>query len=560
MHTQFRDAGNVSPFAFMRGTVATLAIGMLVLFAACSGDNGGPEPVMPTATITHGSAALTMPQGGGGSIVFSIDRKDGHTGTVHFSVVDAPPGVVAGFSPASVSGTARLTTLSISVAILMEVGTHTLQVRVTGEGVETTTIPVTLTIVQPRIALTIDQQMATVEQQGSVSIPITVSRFDGYTGTVGLTALELPAGVTAKFEPTTLLPGETTSTLTLTASLSATTSSSPVTIRATGTGVIQTTAPFDVTVTPTTTPGVLLVPTPAFVQVRPGETAEAIIEVRRFVGYDGALNFALSAAPAGITATFTPGEDPNMVVMRVSAASDATLGARVITIRATGSGIESAESQLTARVISHPTFAFVANSAVAITQGTTATNALIVQVNRIGGFAEAIRLNVEGVPAGLTITPDMNGVEIPGTGFSGVFTYVADVDAPPGPRNFTVRGVSTLTGESTSMLVPVVVRARGSYTLALSQTSITIPRAGHRFVELTITRTGDFSGNISFSLVTTSFDVFAQFTPATTSGSSVQMRVSSAMDAMPRTYTVVLRATSPGADNVELPLTVTVTP
>jgi hypothetical protein len=530
-----------------------------LLFTACG--DAGSAPVTPTATIAHGSTALTVEPGGSGNVEFAIVRNDGHSATIHFTVDNVPLGVVAQFSPASVSGSAVATTLAVTVGFLTPTGSYTLQARVTGEGVSDKTIPVTIAVVQPGIALTIEQSAASVEQQKSVTVPVTVSRRDGYAGTVGLTVVGLPAGVSAAFEPTTLLPDQTTSTLTFTAALSASIASSPVTIRATGAGVIHATSPFEVTITHTTTPGILLVSNPALVQLRAGETADASIEIRRFAGYQGALNFELSVAPAGITASFTPSEsDPNIMVMRVSAAADATLGNKLITFRATGSGISSAESQVTAQVISHPTFAFAANSIVTFTQGTTATNGLNVQVNRIGGFSEPIRLTAEGVPAGVSITPDVNDFEIPGSGSSGLFTYVAAADAAPGPQSFTVRGVSTVTGKTASVVVPLVVRARGSYSLSASETTITMPTGTNRIIDLTITRTGGFSGNISLSLLNAQLGVFSVFTPATTSGSSVRMLIGTALGTTPRTFTVSVRSTAPGADPVELPLTIIVTP
>jgi hypothetical protein len=211
--------------------------------------------------------------------------------------------------------------------------------------------------------------------------------------------------------------------------------------------------------------------------------------------------------------------------------------------------------------VPHPTFEFRGGfPLVTFTQGTTASNGLLSSILRIGGFSEPIRLSLTGLPFGVTMSPEIEGYEIPGTSTSGSFSYVATNDAAPGPHTLTLHGVSTITGKTASASVPIMVRARGAYTLSTVPSPIAASRTTPLNYTVNITRTGGFSGPVT--LATTNFisGLSVGFTPSANTGSTATMTVFANASVAAGTYQFFIRGTSPGADDVELPISIIVPP
>ncbi len=87
------------------------------------------------------------------------------------------------------------------------------------------------------VTITMSSTAASVPGGGNVTVPITFTRTGGFTGDITLMAENLPTGLTATFNPSTITSGRTTSTLTLNASSTATVGTAHVTVRASGSGV-----------------------------------------------------------------------------------------------------------------------------------------------------------------------------------------------------------------------------------------------------------------------------------------------------------------------------------
>ncbi len=108
----------------------------------------------------------------------------------------------------------------------------------------------------PNFNLSTNPNSVTVTQGNSATSTITVNPFDGFTGSVTLTASGLPSGVTAGFTPN---PTTTNSTLTLTASASAALGTSTITLTGVS-GSLTRTAYLSLTVEPQVT-GISVSPT-----------------------------------------------------------------------------------------------------------------------------------------------------------------------------------------------------------------------------------------------------------------------------------------------------------
>ena len=96
----------------------------------------------------------------------------------------------------------------------------------------------------PNFTLSANPNSVTINQGSSGTSTITITPQNGFSGSVTLSALGLPSGVTALFNPN---PATTASVLTLTASATATTGMAPLTISGTS-GSLTNTTPLSLTV------------------------------------------------------------------------------------------------------------------------------------------------------------------------------------------------------------------------------------------------------------------------------------------------------------------------
>jgi len=201
-------------------------------FPGCSGS--------PNYALGANPNNLTIPLSKSGTSTISVFPLNGFTGNVALTVAGMPSGVTASLSPTS---TATTSTLTVNVGATAATGTSTL--TITGKsGSITQTTTVGLTVVGPDFAITASPTKVTVPPGSSGTSTITVAPSNGFSGSVSLTASNLPAGVTAAFSPN---PATTTSTLTLTASASAAAGTKVVTITGTS-GTLTHTTTVSVTI------------------------------------------------------------------------------------------------------------------------------------------------------------------------------------------------------------------------------------------------------------------------------------------------------------------------
>jgi len=143
---------------------------------------------------------------------------------------------------------------------------------------------------------------ATVMQGTTGTSSVTVSPFNGFTGTVALTASGLPGGVTAAFNPTSVT-GSTGSTLTFTASATATVGTATVTV--TGTSG-STTESATLSLIVTAEPNFTISVSPSAISLPPGSNPTSTITVTYVGGLTGSVSLNASNLPSGVSANFAP--------------------------------------------------------------------------------------------------------------------------------------------------------------------------------------------------------------------------------------------------------------
>lgn len=230
-----------------RACASTVAVGVGGLVAACS---GGTETTQPSPTPTVAVAAsvtlLSMPQGQSSQVTLTLARGGGFGGAVVLTAEGLPTGVAGTFAPDTVPAGTTTSTLTLSAAAAAAAsGPTPVVVRARGSGVTDATVSIPLTVTAagpaPAIAITAPASVSLV-QSGSTTASITLARTN-FTGDVALTAENLPTGVTAAFNPSTLSGATSASTLTLAAGASAAVGTQQLTIRARATSVPDATAP-----------------------------------------------------------------------------------------------------------------------------------------------------------------------------------------------------------------------------------------------------------------------------------------------------------------------------
>lgn len=203
------------------------------------------NPPTPNYSLSAAPGSVTVNRGASGSTTISIARTGGFTGSVAFSVSGLPSGVTASFTPTSTTGNS--VTLALNASSTATLGAATLTVTGTSGALSRTT-NVALTVsqtTQPDFSLAASPASVTVNRSASAASAVAITRSGGFTGSVAFTVSGLPSGVTASFNPTPT--SGNSSTLSFTASSTATLGTAPVTITGTS-GSLSRTATIQLTV------------------------------------------------------------------------------------------------------------------------------------------------------------------------------------------------------------------------------------------------------------------------------------------------------------------------
>src|SRR6266481_3874878 len=296
--------------------------------------------------VSASPASLSVTQGTSGSASISTTLSGGFNAAVSLTVSGLPTGVTASFNPASLaapgSGSSTLTFTASSTATT---GTSTVTITATGGGVtHTTTVSLTINAAAtPNFTISASPASLSVTQGASGNTTVSTTVSGGFNSAVSLSVTGLPAGVTASFNPASLAaPGSGNSTLTFTASSTATTGTSTVTITATGGSVTHTTT-VSLTINAVATPNFTISASPASLFVTQGTSGNTTVSTTVSGGFNSAVSLSASGLPAGVTASFNPASlaapGSGNSTLTFTASSTATTGTSTVTITATGGSV-----------------------------------------------------------------------------------------------------------------------------------------------------------------------------------------------------------------------------
>ncbi|MDD5453461.1 MAG: hypothetical protein PHZ21_04190 [Candidatus Bipolaricaulis sp.] len=243
-----------------------------------------------------------------------------------------------------------------------------------------------------------------IPQGRSATQKITITRTGDFKGEVEFTVTGAPTGMTAKFDPVKTTTTGTETTLTLTVGDAVAVQKYTLKVVATS-GKTKKEVPLEVTVL--VKPDFTLATVPASLTVKAGASGTVTINLTRNATMTGPIALTLEGAPAGVTGTFNPASVTAATsTLTFNVATTAAGGVYSLTVRGKGDGVDkTAVVKLTVEAL--PDFSLVPTpAAVQVKPGASADVAIA--VNRVGGFAEPVQFEIEGLPTGVTAAFDPN--------------------------------------------------------------------------------------------------------------------------------------------------------
>jgi uncharacterized membrane protein len=313
----------------------------------------------------------------------------------------------------------------------------------------------------------------------------------------------------------------------------------------------------------TPTPSIAVSAGTATVNVTAGQSGTSAITLTRNGGYTGAVNLAVTGAPAGVTATFNPasvasGSTTSTLTLATTAATAA--GTYPLVVTASGTGVANATTQVSLVVTAAPAsgFTIAPAAALTVTQGAAAQNATI-NITRTGGFAGAVTLTTGGtIPAGLTVTPAAAT-----TGNTATVAVSATSAAAPGTYPITINATGAgITGTQTTTLNVTVAAAQAAQDFTISAANVSVAQGGTaQNAVVTIARTGGFTGGVTLTTSGAPAGLTVTAPAAAVTEGTANIAVTATSAIAPGTYPITVSATGAGVTGTKTAtFNVTVTP
>jgi hypothetical protein len=194
-------------------------------------------------------------------------------------------------------------------------------------------------------------------------------------------------------------------------------------------------------------------------------------------------------------------------------------------------------------------------SSLSVARGSNGT--LTATIARAGGFTGAVAITIEGLPTG--VTASANPASIAAGSTTSTITVTAGDNVTAGTSTVTVRASgSGVTAVTATFSLTLSVPAQGSYTLAISPTSLSIQAGSQNTATVNLTRT-NFTGSIALAVSGAPTGVTATLNPTSTTANSSTLTVAVGAAVAAGNYTLTVTGTATGLTNQTATLTLTVT-
>jgi hypothetical protein len=182
----------------------------------------------------------------------------------------------------------------------------------------------------------------------------------------------------------------------------------------------------------------------------------------------------------------------------------------------------------------------VSPSSQTVVQGST-TGAYTVSITRTGGFTGAVTFSTTGLPTGATPTFSPN----PASGASSSLTIATAASTAAGTYPFTISGTSGTLTRTTSATLVVTVAPTPDFSLGVSPSSQTVVQGSTTGAyTVSITRTGGFTGAVTFSTTGLPTGATPSFNPNPASGASSSLTIATTASTAAGTYPFTISGVS----------------
>jgi hypothetical protein len=339
-----------------------LALALLVLGATltgCSGlysvpgEGGGGSGTgsLPDFAISLTPANVTAPQGGFGETSLTVKPRNNFTGAISLSLAagldEVPKGLTLSLDRVSVSGTSPVSwTLRLYARPTTPTGTHRLKLRATsGNLTREADLVVEVTPPPPDFTISLNPTSLTVQQGATGTTQLTVTSLNGFAGTVSLSLVGAPSGVT--LSPSSVdVPagGSVTRSLTLAVDPTVDPGTYGLQVKATGGGLTKT---ANLSLTVTAAPNFSISLNPESLTVQQGSSGTTTLTITPQNGFTGTVNLSLvdeNGNPVpGITLSPTSvsvaGSSPVTQDLTVSVAGSVAAGTYSLQLKAAGGSL-----------------------------------------------------------------------------------------------------------------------------------------------------------------------------------------------------------------------------
>jgi subtilisin family serine protease/uncharacterized membrane protein len=257
----------------------------------------------PDFAVSATPASASTAAGGSASYTVTIASHDGFVADVGLSVSGLPGQASATFAPATVTGGAGTSQLTLATSPAVAPGSYPLTISATS-GQLTHTASVNLVVTAPPdFAVSATPSSASTAAGGSASYTVSITSTGGFGGSVALSVSGLPAQASATFAPAMVAGGAGTSQLTVATTAAVAAGSYPLTISAVSG---QTTHTAAVTlVTTATPPDFSLAVAPSSATVTAGQSTSYTVTVAAQGSFAGNVTLSLTGLPSWATASFS---------------------------------------------------------------------------------------------------------------------------------------------------------------------------------------------------------------------------------------------------------------
>ncbi len=465
------------------------------------------QVITPDFALQANPFSLQVKPGSSAQSTIAITSLNGFNGTVTLSTFQfASSGIDSTLSESNVTLTsARSASVTLTVTASPSAPSQSFYLNIQGiHGNVTRYTYVFVSVTSPDFSLSFNPPSTLlVNPGGSAQSTITLTSFNRFNGTVTLSTLGFFSGVNATLSSrnvTLTSGGSATVTLTVSASPTAVSQSSYLSVRGTSGNLTRFISIFVIV----TSPDFSLSSSPTFLSIPRGSSSNSTLTISSISGFSGNVTLSASIAVPGFNSTFTSTISATLssTVVFVASGGPATSDISIVVPSSTVPGFYGVILQATSGTIVRTLFIQVQVTGTSfglrpdlsflqLNAGTIGNTAIF--VTALNGFSGPVSLSASSSPAGLNVTLNPATVTLNSTVVSTSAPLTIRVPAHPVAGYYLVTVTGSGSGLNVTSFVTVFVTAF-DFSLNAQPGSLTVFQGSFGASTITITSLNGLSG------------------------------------------------------------------